>query len=74
MARANCYFQAFTEDAIGQLKGHLAIGHTRYSTAGSSTLVNAQPFSLESAHGPIATAHNGQVRKHCFGIRSRSFH
>jgi amidophosphoribosyltransferase len=55
--------QAFTEDAIGQLKGHLAIGHTRYSTAGSSTLVNAQPFSLESAHGPIATAHNGQLTK-----------
>ena len=41
--------------------GHLAIGHTRYSTAGESTLENAQPFLIDCAHGQIAVAHNGNL-------------
>jgi amidophosphoribosyltransferase len=53
--------QVFTEDDLRPLQGHIAIGHTRYSTAGSSRRVNAQPFLLQSALGPVAIAHNGNL-------------
>ena len=43
------------------LPGHLAIGHTRYSTAGESKLENAQPILIDCAHGQIAIAHNGNL-------------
>ncbi|GAB4531061.1 MAG: amidophosphoribosyltransferase [Anaerolineales bacterium] len=43
------------------LPGHAAIGHTRYSTAGSSTADHAQPFRIETVHGPLALAHNGNL-------------
>jgi amidophosphoribosyltransferase len=39
----------------------MAIGHTRYSTTGSSSLHNAQPFLVETRHGPVALAHNGNL-------------
>jgi amidophosphoribosyltransferase len=52
---------AFDEAALGKLPGHLAIGHTRYSTAGESNLENAQPFLIDCAHGQIAVAHNGNL-------------
>jgi amidophosphoribosyltransferase len=52
---------AFTEAALSSLPGHLAIGHTRYSTAGESRLENAQPFLIECAHGQIAVGHNGNL-------------
>lgn len=48
---------------MDKLEGCIGIGHTRYSTAGSSSLHNAQPFVVETAHGTLAIAHNGQVRK-----------
>jgi amidophosphoribosyltransferase len=50
---------AFKEETIAGLGGHLAIGHTRYSTAGDSTIENAQPFLIDCAHGQIAVGHNG---------------
>jgi len=53
--------QVFTEDALRPLKGHLAIGHNRYSTKGASRANNAQPFLLESALGPLGLAHNGNL-------------
>ena len=53
--------QVFTEDDLKPLQGHIAIGHNRYSTAGSSRRVNAQPFLLQSALGPLAIAHNGNL-------------
>jgi len=53
--------EAFDEDALAKLPGHLAIGHTRYSTAGESKLENAQPFLIDCAHGQIAVAHNGNL-------------
>ena len=53
--------QVFTEEDLQPLQGHIAIGHTRYSTAGSSRRVNAQPFLLQSALGPVAIAHNGNL-------------
>jgi amidophosphoribosyltransferase len=52
---------AFKLDTIDKLPGHLAIGHTRYSTAGDSTIENAQPFLIDCAHGQIAVAHNGNL-------------
>ena len=52
---------AFKEETIEKLAGHLAIGHTRYSTAGDSRIENAQPFLIECAHGQIAVAHNGNL-------------
>jgi amidophosphoribosyltransferase len=53
--------EAFDESALAKLPGHIAIGHTRYSTAGESTLENAQPFLIDCAHGQIAVAHNGNL-------------
>jgi amidophosphoribosyltransferase len=51
----------FTPEAIASLPGDLAIGHTRYSTAGDTVLLNAQPFSVACNKGQIAVAHNGNI-------------
>jgi amidophosphoribosyltransferase len=51
----------FTEDVLAKLRGSLAIGHTRYSTAGDSALMNAQPIMARSHKGTIALAHNGNL-------------
>jgi amidophosphoribosyltransferase len=51
----------FTADALAQLPGSLAIGHTRYSTTGDSALLNAQPIMVECNKGKIALAHNGNI-------------
>jgi amidophosphoribosyltransferase len=53
--------QVFNEDNLRPLQGHIAIGHTRYSTSDSSRTQSAQPFLLEAALGPIALAHNGNL-------------
>jgi amidophosphoribosyltransferase len=53
--------EAFDEQALEKLPGHLALGHTRYSTAGESKIENAQPFLIDCAHGQIAVAHNGNL-------------
>jgi amidophosphoribosyltransferase len=53
--------QVFTSSVMDELKGHYAIGHTRYSTTGSSSPRNAQPFMIETIHGPLALAHNGNL-------------
>ena len=53
--------QVFDERNLAPLQGHIAIGHVRYSTADSSRRLSAQPFLLESALGPIAMAHNGNL-------------
>ncbi|MDQ3929759.1 MAG: hypothetical protein M3328_11525, partial [Chloroflexota bacterium] len=53
---------AFNEESLAGLTGHSAIGHTRYSTTGSSRLCNAQPLRLhDPALGWLALAHNGNV-------------
>lgn len=51
----------FTEDVLSKIRGTLAIGHTRYSTAGDSALLNAQPILVQSNKGSIALAHNGNL-------------
>lgn len=53
--------QVFTESDLAVLKGNLAIGHTRYSTTGSSTWVNAQPTLHPTKYGTLALAHNGNL-------------
>ncbi len=53
--------QVFTPQNMAPLRGHYAIGHTRYSTTGSSTARNAQPFLIDTRHGPVAVAHNGNL-------------
>ena len=68
--------QVFNESVLNQLSGNLAVGHTRYSTTGSSRVVNAQPTVAETRLGPLALAHNGNLvntpdlreellRRHC---------
>ncbi|KAH3842001.1 amidophosphoribosyltransferase-like [Dreissena polymorpha] len=51
----------FSEEDISKLKGNLGIGHTRYSTFGGSDVSNIQPFVVETLHGLIAVAHNGEL-------------
>jgi amidophosphoribosyltransferase len=51
----------FTEDVLLRLRGTVALGHTRYSTAGDSALLNAQPIVVQSNKGAIAVAHNGNL-------------
>ena len=51
----------FTPEALAPLAGYHAIGHTRYSTTGSSSLRNIQPFLVETMHGTLAVAHNGNL-------------
>jgi len=53
--------QVFDESDLGHLKGHIAIGHTRYSTTGSCRQENAQPIYVEGDHGPVALGHNGNL-------------
>ena len=51
----------FTPSVLSGLPGDMAIGHTRYSTAGDTVLLNAQPFSVHCNKGKIAIAHNGNI-------------
>jgi amidophosphoribosyltransferase len=53
--------QVFTPQNLTPLQGHYAIGHTRYSTTGSSSTRNAQPFLIETQFGPLGVAHNGNI-------------
>jgi amidophosphoribosyltransferase len=53
--------QVFDGEKLHALVGDMAIGHTRYSTSGSSMLSNAQPLTVNCAKGQIAIAHNGNL-------------
>ncbi len=53
--------QVFDEPTLNSLKGYVAIGHTRYSTTGSSVWHNAQPTFRPTANGSIALCHNGNL-------------
>jgi amidophosphoribosyltransferase len=53
--------QVFHERDLAKLGGHLAIGHTRYSTTGASRAENAQPLVVSSDLGSMALAHNGNL-------------
>ena len=53
--------QVFDEEALAQLPGNIAIGHTRYSTMGSSQVTNAQPIVVGKGADTVAIAHNGNI-------------
>ena len=53
--------EIFTPQVVASLPGSAAIGHTRYSTAGDTTLMNAQPVVIDCNKGKIALAHNGNL-------------
>jgi amidophosphoribosyltransferase len=53
--------QIFQNDVLKNLSGSMAVGHTRYSTTGSSHLRNAQPLTIDCWRGQIAIAHNGNL-------------
>ncbi len=53
--------QVFNEAALESLQGHIAVGHTRYSTTGSSHWKNAQPTLGRTAYGTVALGHNGNL-------------
>ncbi|MGH9360493.1 MAG: amidophosphoribosyltransferase, partial [Thermoanaerobaculia bacterium] len=51
----------FGEQVIARLPGRRAIGHTRYSTAGTSVIANAQPIVVMTSMGPLGIVHNGNL-------------
>ncbi|QOS98867.1 amidophosphoribosyltransferase [Brevibacterium sp. JNUCC-42] len=53
--------EAFGKGELAKFQGHLAIGHTRYTTQGSSKIENAQPLFFNYAQGSMAVAHNGNL-------------
>ena len=53
--------QVFDEEDLSYLPGHMAIGHTRYSTTGSSLAANAQPIIIDGPLGQFALGHNGNI-------------
>jgi amidophosphoribosyltransferase len=52
---------AFSEYDLQRLTGHIAIGHTRYSTTGASRVINAGPITVQSEFGPMSVSHNGNL-------------
>jgi amidophosphoribosyltransferase len=60
-ARMGLVSQVFNEESLAQLRGDIAIGHNRYSTAGASRLSNAQPIVVGRDENTIAVAHNGNI-------------
>ena len=53
--------EVFNEETLNGLRGHIALGHVRYSTTGSSLIANAQPFRVQYAGRSFAVAHNGNI-------------
>jgi amidophosphoribosyltransferase len=60
----------FDAEKLAALRGDVAIGHTRYSTAGGQDVANAQPMTARYARGDLALAHNGNLTNH-FDLRTR---
>ncbi len=55
-----------SEEKLKPLQGNMGIGHTRYATAGKSTLDNAQPVIVDTFFGKIAISQNGNLTQHKF--------
>ena len=54
----------FSAETLSRLRGDVAVGHTRYSTAGGNDISNAQPLTARFARGDLALAHNGNLTNH----------
>ena len=52
------------EEVLSPLQGCFGVGHTRYATAGRSNVENAQPVIVQTLHGPLAIAQNGNLTTH----------
>ena len=52
---------ALPKDEVRDLSGHVGVGHVRYSTTGSKSVVNAQPLTVMTNFGTVAVAHNGDI-------------
>src|SRR3981081_2157224 len=55
--------EIFRADVLAQLPGDLAMGHTRYSTAGETAVTNAPPIVMDGNKGKMALGHNGNLTK-----------
>ena len=53
--------EVFTKRELSELEGHIAVGHVRYSTTGSSRPQNIQPLVVDYSNGLVAVAHNGNL-------------
>ena len=53
--------EVFSKETLNDLPGHIALGHVRYSTTGSSLIANAQPFRVQYSGKSFAVAHNGNI-------------
>lgn len=53
--------EVFNDERLKKLKGHITIGHVRYSTTGGSGAINAQPLTMRHSKGDLALAHNGNL-------------
>ncbi|MFZ5595404.1 MAG: amidophosphoribosyltransferase [Bacillota bacterium] len=62
--------EVFNRDKLNGMTGHIAIGHVRYSTTGSSQPINAQPLVFRYARGTLGLAHNGNITN-IYELRSR---
>ncbi|MGE0159085.1 MAG: amidophosphoribosyltransferase [Gemmatimonadales bacterium] len=62
--------EVFSAETLSRLRGDVAIGHTRYSTAGGNDVANAQPLTARFARGQLALAHNGNLTNH-LDVRAR---
>lgn len=62
--------EVFNEDNLKSLKGNVSLGHTRYSTYGSSKPENLQPLVAKTSHGTLAIAHNGTLTN-AFHLREK---
>ncbi|MFC1938009.1 amidophosphoribosyltransferase [Chloroflexota bacterium] len=60
-AKMGLVSQVFSEESLSHLAGDIAIGHNRYSTSGSSRLINAQPIIVGNGSHTVAIAHNGNI-------------
>ncbi len=60
-AKMGLVSQVFDEDSLSHLTGDIAIGHNRYSTRGSSRIINVQPIVVGKGSNAIAIAHNGNI-------------
>jgi amidophosphoribosyltransferase len=71
--RVGLVSQGFSEDDLALLPGHIAVGHTRYSTQGSNSPRNAGPMMSGSNLGPVVVAHNGNITN-AFQVREELEH
>ena len=64
--------EVFDAETLAGMRGDVAVGHTRYSTAGGNDLANVQPLTARFSRGDLALAHNGNLTNHLDRSSSRT--